>query len=94
MTNAPFLYSGNKDVGEIQQIIIFTKTTNMAKQITDQIVNLAIIIKKRSDGQQQIPKPKTSKEYFNCRKKRYYIKDCYSNLKRKPKDKNVIKKIK
>lgn len=31
-------------------------------------------------------KPKINKEYFNYEKNRYYIKDYYSNLKRKLKD--------
>lgn len=45
-----FLYLGNKDIEEIQQIVTFTKVANMARQVISQTADLAIQIKKRSDG--------------------------------------------
>lgn len=42
-----FLYLGDKDFKEIQQIIIFIKAANLAKYVIGQIANLAMIIKKK-----------------------------------------------
>ena len=50
MINAPFLHSNNKDLEEIQQIVISTKADNMAKQATCQIADLAMMVKKRTDS--------------------------------------------
>lgn len=52
MTTAPFLYLGNKDLKKIQQRVTSTKVANMAKQVSDQTLNLIIIIKKRSKNWQ------------------------------------------
>ena len=51
MTTAPLLHSGDKDLKEIQQIVTSTKAANMAKRATGQTADLAMIGKKRSDGQ-------------------------------------------
>ena len=51
MTTAPLLHSGDKDLEEIQQIVISTKIANLAKQVTGQTADVAMIAKKRSDGQ-------------------------------------------
>lgn len=65
----------------------------MAKQATGQGLDLAIIEKKMSDNQQQ-PKAKTIKEYFNYGKKRYLAKDYYSAIKRKSEDEKAILEVK
>lgn len=58
------------------------------------MADLAIITKKKSNTQQQMPKLKAKKECFNYGKKRFYSKDCYSNSKRKSKDKKAAKEAK
>lgn len=55
---------------------------------------MIMIIKKRLDGWQQMRKPKANKECFNCGKKGHYIKNCYLNPKKKPKNKKVVKNVK
>lgn len=47
MTTALFLYLGNKDLKKIQQRVTSTKVANMVKQVSNQTLNLIIIIKKR-----------------------------------------------
>ena len=94
MTTAPLLHLGDKDLEEIQQIVTSTKAANMAKWVTSQTADLAIMTRKRSDGRQQTPNPKANEECFNCGKKGHYVRDCYSNSKRKPKDKKAAEKAK
>ena len=78
---ALFLYSGDKDLVEIQQILTFIKSTNLAKCITSQIADMAMMTKKnQSNRQSQI---KSNEECFHCGMKEYYIKDCCSKPKRK-----------
>ena len=66
MTTVPFLHYGDKDLEKIQQVVTSIKTANMAKQAIGQTADLAMIAKKRSDGQQQPQKPKPNKKCFNC----------------------------
>lgn len=58
----------------------------MAKQAIGQAVDLLMMVKKSSNNRQYL-KSGTSEEYFNCCKRRHYIKDCYSTIKKKLKDK-------
>lgn len=68
----------------------------MVRQTTGQTVDLVMQTKKRSDGRQLQPqlRQRINKEYFNCRKRRYYAKDYHSAIKRKPKDKKANKELK
>lgn len=67
----------------------------MVKRATNQIANLAMMIKKRTNSCQQPQKPKNNEKYFNYGKKRHYIWDCYQRtFKRKPKDEKTTKKAK
>lgn len=50
MTTTSLLYLGNKDIEEIQKIMMSTKAANMAKQIIGQTIDLAMQTKKRSDS--------------------------------------------
>ena len=52
LTTAPLLYSGDKDIVEIQQIVTFTEAANMARQTTGWTTDLAMQMKKSSDGHQ------------------------------------------
>ena len=83
MTTAPLLHFGDKDLEEIQQIVTSTEVANMAKRATVQTADLAMIVKKRSDGQQQPQKPKPNKKCFNCGQKGHYARNCYSTSKKK-----------
>ena len=47
MITALLLYSGNKNLEEIQQIVISTKVTNLAKQVVGVIANFALMAKKK-----------------------------------------------
>lgn len=52
ITTTSLLYSDNKDLKEIQQIVTSTKVANIAKQATGQTKNLVIITKKKTDNYQ------------------------------------------
>lgn len=58
------------------------------------MADLAMQMKKRSDGRQQQSRQKTNKKYFNCRKTGYYAKDCRLATKRKPEDEKASEKLK
>ena len=45
ITTAPLLYSGNKDVEKIQQIVTFTEVANLAKQVIGATADLALMTK-------------------------------------------------
>lgn len=47
MTTTPFLYSGDKNLEKIQQIVAFTKAANLAKRAVGIIIDLAIMAKKK-----------------------------------------------
>ena len=53
MTTAPLLHLKDKNIEKIQQIVTSTKAANMARQTTGQTADLAMQIKKKSDGHQQ-----------------------------------------
>lgn len=46
MTTAPLLHSGDKDLEEIQQIVTSTEAANLAKRVTGQTADLAMMTKK------------------------------------------------
>lgn len=95
MTRLLFFYLGNKDLKKIQLIVTSTKVTNLTKRVTDITKDLVLIIIKK-ELQQQSPKTRLNKKYFNCGKKSNYIRDCLShiNLKKKPKDEKIEQKTK
>ena len=45
MTTAPLLHFDDKDFKEIQQIVTFTEEVNLAKQVVESIVDLALMTK-------------------------------------------------
>ena len=86
MTTAPLLHSGDKNLEEIQQIVISTKAANLAKQAVKVIANLALMAKKKQ--LEKIIRSKSGEECFNCGKKGHYAKDYCSSTsnKRKPEE--------
>ena len=51
MTTVLFLYSSNKDLEEIQQIVTFTKVANIAKQATGKTArDLLMMAKKKFEN--------------------------------------------
>lgn len=46
MTTALLLYSNDKNIEEIQQIITFTEAVNLAKHVIGQTADMAMIVKK------------------------------------------------
>lgn len=92
MTTTPLLHSGDKDLEEIQQIVISTKVANLAKHVIGATTDLALMAKKRQS--KRVAKSKSGEECFNCRKKCYYAKDCYSSILNKKKPKESIEKAK
>ena len=87
MTTALLLHSGNKNLEEIQQIVISTKAANLAKRAVGATTDLAMIAKKKQ-SEKYPNRPKINKECFNCKKKGHYARDCHaqSSNKRKPKE--------
>lgn len=53
-------------------------------------------IKKKLDSRQQQsqPRQKTNEEYFNCRKRGHYAKDCRLATKKKSEDEKANEKLK
>ena len=95
MTITPLLYSGNKDLEKIQQIITSIKVANMTRQVISRTEKLAIMRKRRIDSCQKSQKlVRTNKEYFNYAKKRHYAWDYYlGTFKRKLEDKKASKTV-
>lgn len=85
MTITPLHYSGNKNLKKIHQIVTSTKITILAKYMIRTIIDLAIAKKKQLDKHYAI-KSKANEQYFNCRKKGHYAKNCYLFNKKKPKE--------
>ena len=83
MTTAPLLYSGNKDLEEIQKIVMSTEAANLAKRAVGATTNLARMAKKKQLEKYPI-KLKTNEECFNCGKKGHYARDYHMSNKRKP----------
>lgn len=80
MTTAPLLYSGNKDLEEIQQIVTFIKVANLVKQAVGATADLALMAKKKQSEKSNF-RLKTNKKYFNCGKKGHYAKNyCSTTL--------------
>ena len=50
MTTTPLLHFGDKDLEEIQQIVISTEAANIVKRAISQAANLSIMAKKRPDN--------------------------------------------
>lgn len=75
------MHLGDKDLVEIQQIITFIKTTNLAKCVTNQMADMAMMTKKNQSNRQS--RIKSIEECFHCGKKEYYIKDYCSKPERK-----------
>lgn len=81
----PLLYSGNKDLQEIQQIVTFTEEANLAKWTIWVTTDLAMIVKKKQLEKYRT-KPKRNKDCFNCDKKGYYTKNYHMLNKKKLED--------
>lgn len=69
-----FFQSGNQNQKEIQQIVIFTEAANLIKQVVRVTTNLTILAKKKQSDRRNL---RQNEEYFNCKKKSYYTKNCY-----------------
>lgn len=95
MTTVSLLPLDNKNIKEIQKIDISTKAANMAKH-SNNMPNYKVdhINKKKIRQLPTIVIQRTNKKCFNCKKIRYYTKDYFSNLKKKPKDKKAVEEVK
>ncbi len=93
MTITLLLHSGDKTLKAIQQIVISTKVTNLAKRVTGKIGDLAMMTKKKQMKKQR-PFPKANEECFYCGKRKHYTKDCYLAIKRKSKEEKVAEEAK
>lgn len=91
MTTTPVLYLGNKDLEEIQLIVIFTKLVNLAKRAISIIADLAMMARKKRPLQ-QTPWSRPNGKCFNYGKKSHYAKDYPGCI--NPKKKLGDKKIK
>lgn len=69
MTIVPLLYSNDKELKEIQQIVKSIKVANLAKYTIKATTNLVIIAKKKHLDKQNTSKSKTNEKCFNCKKK-------------------------
>ena len=83
MTTALLLHLGDKNLEEIQQIIISIKAANLAKRAVRAIADLTLIVKKKQ--LERATKLKPREEYFNCGKKSHYAKDYRSSISNKKK---------
>ena len=86
MTTASLLYSGDKDLEEIQQIVASTEAANLAKRAVGVTEDLALMAKKKQP--ERTTRSKSMEECFNYGKKDHYAKDCCSSTsnKRKPEE--------
>lgn len=93
MTTTFFLYSGDKNLKKIQQIVTSTEAVNLAKQVVKIIANLAMTTKKRQSETSSF-KSKINKEYFNYGKNGHYAKDCCFSTLNKRKSEESSEKAK
>lgn len=93
MTTTFFLYLGDKNLKEIQQIVTSTEVVNLAKQIVEITANLAMTTKKRQPETSSF-KSKINKECFNYGKKGHYAKDCCFSTLNKRKSEESSEKAK
>lgn len=84
MITTPLLHFSDKDLEEIQQIVISTKVANLIKCVVRTKANLALMAKKRQPERAAI-KFKPGEKGFNCRKKDHYIKNNSSSISNKKK---------
>ena len=75
------MHLDDKDLEKIQQIIISIKIANLAKHITDQIADLAMMTKKNQSN--KLPFAKSNEKYFHYGKKIYYTNNYHSGPKKK-----------
>ena len=91
-TTTPLLYSGDKNLEEIQQIVTSTKAANRAKQAVEATADLALMAKKKQP--ERTTRSKLGEECFNCRKKDHYTKDCSSSISNKGKSEESTEEAK
>lgn len=82
MTTALFLYSDDKDLEEIQQILTSIEEANMAKRVVEAVAILTIMGKRKKSERSE---SKPNEKCFNCRKKGYYTRDYHSSSLKKRK---------
>lgn len=88
---APLLHSGDKDLEEIQQIVMFTEVANLAKRAVGTIADLTMMAKKK---QPEKNNPRQNDKCFNCTKKGHYNKDCHGSMSNKKKPEELLEKAK
>lgn len=93
MTTTFFLYLGDKNLKEIQQIVTSTEVVNLAKQIVKITANLAMIAKKKQSETSSF-KSKINKKCFNYGKTGHYAKDCCFSTWNKRKLEELLEKAK
>lgn len=92
ITTDLLLYSNDKNLEEIQQIVISTGAANLARQIIRATIDLALMAKKKQP--ERTIKLKPEKNHFNYVKKSHYAKDCCYPTSNKCKLKELIKEAK
>lgn len=85
MKTAPRLYSGDKYLKQIQQIVTSIEVAKLAKRMVGASTELVMMAKKKHSAKQHATKFKVNKECFNYRRKGYYTKNCHFSNKKKPK---------
>ena len=93
MTTAPLLYSGNKDIKEIQQIVTSTKAANLANCAVWAIANLTMMAKRKQLERSNL---RQNEECFNYKRKGHYAKDCHNftcNVTKRKSVKSLQKKL-
>ena len=93
MTSVLLLYSDDKDLKDIQQIVTSSTAANLVKQAIEAITDLALMTKIKQ-SERSNSRPKTNKEYFNCEKKGNSTKECHFNISNKNKSKEISEESK
>ena len=92
MITAHLLHSDDKDLEEIEQMVISTKAANLAKRAVGAKTNLALIAKMKQ--LERTIRSKSGEKSFNCGKKGHYAKDCCSFISNKKKSEESTEETK